>query len=598
MRDRTDIAEVVQRHVKLTRRGRNHVGLCPFHQEKSPSFNVIQDKGIFHCFGCQEGGDVFKFLQLIAGLSFGEAVRELAGAAGVEIEERELTEAERTALRARATLFDVLEAATVFFENALWTRAEGAAARAYVARRGIGEETARKARLGFAPPGWSNLHDHLIRRFNAQLLLDAGLVRAGDRSHYDAFRDRLVFPIRDERSRTLGFGGRILQGEGPKYINTPETQFYQKSTVLYGLDQARAAIGQRDRVIVVEGYMDVLSLHQAGFHEAVAACGTALTQGHLERLRRHTRNVVLVLDGDEAGLRAAERALPIFLAGGILPWRLELPDAKDPDELIREHGASAMESALSHKVPLLEWTLDRKLSAAGPGAQAREKVLDEIAPWLVSVGERSAVELVARRMATTPEALEKRLAEVRTRPDPERTKNEPPPRTSGWRAHRDVVHLLWLLVHRYAQVADLLPRAPPELFAEHGPAVPAIARLSMGEPVAAVHEAIVDPEVGRTLAAVVARPKLYEPDQAALAMAQLIAKFYRPFRLARLSDLSRTIDEAGRQGDAEALRSAATRRSALTAEDRALDAALASGDARAAARALGDLQRSTFGAEH
>jgi DNA primase len=596
VRDRTDIAEVVQRHVKLTRRGRNFVGLCPFHQEKTPSFNVIQDKGIFHCFGCQAGGDVFKFLQLIAGLSFGEAVRELATAAGVEIEERELTEAERAALRARATLYDVLEAATVFYENVLWTRPEGAVGRAYLAKRALGDETVKKARLGFAAPGWRNLHDALVRRFPDQLLLDAGLVRPGDRGNYDTFRDRLIFPIRDERGRTVGFGGRILEGDGPKYINTPETRLYQKSTVLYGIDMARAAIGQKDRVIVVEGYMDVLSLHQAGFSEAIATCGTALTAEHLERIRRLSRNVVLLLDGDEAGLRAAEKALPMFLSGGILPWRLELPDAKDPDELVREHGAGAMETALEQREPLLEWTLDRKLSAAGPGAQAREKVLEEVAPWLLAVDDPGVVARVARRMGSTEGAVAKRLADIRARNDTARPKNAEPPDTSGWRAHRDVVHLLWLLVHRYAQVADLLPHAPPELFVDHRPVIPVLARLSTGEPVAAVLDEIADPGVGRTLAAVVARAKLYEPEQAALAMAQLVARFYKPLRISLLGDLSRRIDEAGRHGDAAALRSAATRRATLVAEDRDLERALASGDARTVARLLGDLQKSTFGA--
>jgi DNA primase len=593
VRDRTDIAEVVQRHVKLVRRGRNFVGLCPFHQEKTPSFNVIQDKGIFHCFGCQAGGDVFKFLQLVAGLSFGEAVRELATAAGVTVEERELSPAERDALRARATLYDVLEAATVYFENVLWTRKEGAPARDYLARRALGDEITRKARVGFAPPGWHNLRDHLAARYTEPLMRDAGLVRPGDRGSYDTFRDRVIFPIRDERGRTVGFGGRVLEGDGPKYLNTPETRLYQKSAVLYGIDLARAAIGQKDRVIVVEGYMDVLSLHQAGFTEAIATCGTALTAEHLERIRRLTRNVVLLLDGDEAGLRAAEKALPLFLGGGILPWRLELPDAKDPDELVREQGPEAMEAALERREPLLEWTLGRKLAAAGPGAQARERVLEEVAPWLLAAGDNALITAVARRLGVTEPHVEKRLAELRTRADAP-TRNPDPPETAGWRAHRDVVHVLWLLVHRYAQVADLLPCAPPALFADHAPVVPVLARLSTGEPVAAVLEEVADPGVRRTLAAVVARPKLYEADQAAQAMVEVLSHFYKPIRDALRADLTRRTEEAARRGDEDALRRATTRRKELGDEDRALHHALGSGDARAAARALAALQRSSF----
>ena len=323
IRERVDIVEAISRHVRLNRKGNTYLGLCPFHQEKTPSFNVVPSKGIYHCFGCGVGGDVFKFLMQMEGLSFVEAVKELAGPAGVTIEERELTPAEIQSQKKRATLFDVLEASAQFFESNLWTRPEGRGAREYLDERGLEKQMAQAARVGFAMDNWTALVDHLHEQgFSPELVAEAGLARKRNQGdgHYDAFRSRLIIPIRDERSRVIAFGGRILGGEGPKYINSPETRFYQKSHTLYGFDVARQAIQQRDRVFVVEGYFDVLSLQQAGYRETVATCGTALTIEHLQRIRRMTRNVFLLMDSDEAGARASERSLGLFLDAGLQPW--------------------------------------------------------------------------------------------------------------------------------------------------------------------------------------------------------------------------------------------------------------------------------------
>jgi DNA primase len=580
VRDRTDLVAVVGRHVKLVRRGSSHVGLCPFHQEKSPSFNVVPAKGIFHCFGCQASGDVFKFLQLLEGLSFSEAVRELAGPAGIEVEERALGPAERAAMRARATLYDVQEEALAFYEQVLWTRPEGAPGRDYLARRGLTDEAARKARLGFAPSGWSSLLDHLTRKgFAPPLLADAGLVRERreGRGYYDTFRERLLFPIRDERSRPIAFGGRILEGDGPKYINSPETRLYQKGSVLYGLDQARLPIQQRDRALIVEGYFDVLSLVQAGFGEAIATCGTALTAEHLEKIRRLTRNVVLVLDADEAGLRAAERALPLFLAAGVLPWRLTLPDAKDPDELVRTQGADAMQRALAAREPLLEWALGRKLAAAGGGALARERVLEDVLPWLTAVDDDALHRQVARRLGVPEPALEERIARARAA-QPTAVQNEPPPAPTGWRPHRDINHILWMLVHRYAQVADLVARVDPSLFDDHAPVQPVLARLVSGEPAAAILPDVRDPGVQRALAAVCARATLVEEADAARATCDVLARLQRPRRKAQLAVHTDEVSAFLRDGDTAGYRVAAARRAALVQTEKALETALTQGE--------------------
>ncbi len=579
VRERTDIAEVVGRHVTLSRRGRNLVGLCPFHQEKTPSFNVIPDKGIFHCFGCQTGGDAFKFLMLLEGLSFVEAVKELAGPAGVTIEERELTPAERKALRQRATLFDVLEAAGRFYDGCLWTRDEGAPARAYLERRHLGIELARKAGLGWAPGGWTRLVDHLHRDgFSPDQLIEAGVARRNDSGRfYDTLRERVVIPIRDERGRTIAFGGRLLEGDGPKYLNTPETRLYQKSKVLYGLDLARGAIQQRGRVLVVEGYFDVLSLHQAGFGETVATCGTALTPDHLERIRRMARDVLLLMDADEAGLRAAERTLPLFVSAGIQPWRVSLPGAKDPDELVRESGPEALEAALEALEPRFEWVVQRKLDAYGTSTMSAERVLEEVLPLLAALPDAELPSLVANRLKIHDESVRERVRLARSRPA-EEPGPPPPPEPEGWRPHRDVSHLLWLLVHRYDQVADVIGRADPELLAGHPPVRPVVARLLSGEPVAAILPELADEGVRRRLSAVVARSRLYEAEDAGQAAIDILVRLARPLRMAKLAAVTRDIERLASGGDPGEMRQRVAQKQAMVKAQRDLEAALRQGD--------------------
>ena len=539
VRERTDIGEVIGRHVSLLRRGRSLVGLCPFHQEKTPSFHVIPDKGIYHCFGCQAGGDVFKFLMTLEGLSFVEAVKELAAAAGITIEEREVSPAERKAITARATAFDVLEAACRFFEAQLWTGPVGAEAREYLlTKRAMTADQVRAARLGWAPGGWTRLIDHLHREgYDPEQIATAGVARPRERGgFYDTLRERVTIPIRDERGRIIGFGGRILEGEGPKYLNTPETALYQKSHVLYGLDVARSAIQRTGRVLVVEGYFDVLSLHQAGFGEAVATCGTALTPEHLEKIRRLARDVVLLMDADEAGLRAAERALPLFVEAQIQPWRLRLTGAKDPDELVRTEGAAAFEAILAAREPLFEWVVQRKLDAYGTSAMSRDRVLADVVPMLQKLRDPHLARQVARRLDLAEDVV---LSRVR---EPASTAPPAEPRPEVWQPQKDVTHLLWLVVHRYAQVADLLTRADPKLLEGHGPVQAVLARLLVGESVAAVAEDQADAAVRRTLHVVVARDLLYSEEEAATALVQVLVRLWRPRYTARMAALREDVD--------------------------------------------------------
>ena len=579
VRDRTDIVEVVKRHVTLTRRGGNFVGLCPFHQEKTPSFNVIPGKGIFHCFGCQTSGDVFRFVMQLEGLSFVESIKELAGPAGITIEERELTPAERQDLRKRATLYDVLEEAAKHFESFLWTRPEGQSAREYLENRQMSHDTAKAGRLGYAPDGWTHLVDLMHRKgIDQELVLEAGLARRSTKGNdrvYDSFRDRLMFPIRDDRGRVIGFGGRILSGDGPKYINSPETRLYQKSRVLYGMYTARSGIQKSDRVLVVEGYFDVLSLHQAGFPEAVATCGTALTTDHLERIRRMTRNVIMLMDSDEAGLRATEKTLPMFMAASIQSWRLELPGAKDPDEFIREAGSAGMEAAIQNRESMLEWVVRRKI-AGQVDVMSRERVAEELLPMMTNAPDM-LVSKVAARLNIREESFRRRLSQAASRQTAEAEKPEVP-KPSGWKPHRDVTHLLWLLVHRYDQTVDVLRRTDPHLLDGHAPILPSVARLVSGEPVAGVLPDIADAGVARTIAAVVARDKLYPEEGAAIAMCEILARLGKPRRAARLRALTDQAGQAGREGDLSLLRAATAEKSAMTSIERQLEHALSSGN--------------------
>lgn len=581
VRDRTDIVEVISRYLTLSRRGSGHTGLCPFHQEKSPSFHVQPAKGVFFCFGCNTGGDVFRFLMTIEGLSFGEAVRELAGPAGVTVPERALTVDERERQRSRATLYDVLEEAASFYESELWTRSAGERARVYLEGRGIRHETAREARLGFAPPGWTNLTDHLHRQgFPPNLAVEAGLARTNSQDHvYDAMRDRLVFAIRDERSRVIAFGGRLMEGEGPKYLNTYESPLYEKSSVLYGLEVARTEIQRRDRAIVVEGYFDAIALRQAGWPEAVASCGTALTERHVTRLRRLTRNVVLLLDADAAGQRAAERSLPLFVDAGLIPWRLDLPGSKDPDELVREAGPEAFAAALEKRTPLLEWFIDRRLASHGNlgpagleiGAMGKEAALADVAPLAARYDDDALVARIARRIGLREEIVRARI-EAASRGRPEGGE-APVLAAASWKASRDLVHLLWLIVHRRDAVGDVIGPLLDDLPLEPAALKDAARRLAAGEPVVAVLQSD-DAELTRTLAAIVARTELYTDEQAGMAICQVAARLIAPARQARLAAWTMAADAALRAGDLVGYRAAAEVRKAAGETFERLDRAL------------------------
>ena len=348
IRARVGLGDVIARHVSLKRAGRELSGLCPFHNEKTPSFTVSEEKGFFHCFGCGAHGDVIGFTMRQEGLSFPEAIERLAAEAGLEVPRA--TPAEREAEKRRASLHDAMEAACRFFESEL-RGPRGAAARSYLAERGIDEETTARFRLGYAPDSRTALRNAVMDEAHPEaLLVEAGLlIRPDGGTPYDRFRGRVIFPITDRRGRVIAFGGRVLGDGKPKYLNSPETPLFDKGRVLYGLATAREAAHRNRRVIVTEGYTDVIALNRAGYAEAVAPLGTALTESHLHALWRMAPEPVLCFDGDAAGRRAAwraaERALPLLEPGRSLQF-VSLPAGQDPDSLVAAGGSGAVDACL------------------------------------------------------------------------------------------------------------------------------------------------------------------------------------------------------------------------------------------------------------
>ncbi len=392
---RVDIVEVVGRHVELRRSGANFAGLCPFHAEKSPSFTVAPSKQFYHCFGCGAHGDAIRFLMEHSGMTFMDAVGELAQQTGMTVPEDRSSpqERERAAdLRERqATLSDVLSRTSDHYRLQLKASSR---AIAYLKGRGLSGAVAKRYGIGYAPEGWRGLAS-VFARYDDPLLEEAGLVivqeatsgEESERRRYDRFRDRVMFPIRSVQGEVIGFGGRVLDKGEPKYLNSPETPVFVKGRELYGLHEARAALREKGYALVVEGYMDVVALAQHGFPNAVATLGTACTAEHVQKLFRFTDSVVFSFDGDAAGRRAASRALEAALphAGDTRSIRfLFLPAEHDPDSFVREQGAAAFETAVLQAVPLSRQLMDTvSADCALDSAEGRARMLATAKPlWM------------------------------------------------------------------------------------------------------------------------------------------------------------------------------------------------------------------------
>ena len=362
--DRVDIVEVIDRRVKLRKSGKNFSACCPFHDEKTPSFSVNPEKQFYYCFGCGAGGNAIGFVMDYERMEFPEAIESLAQTCGLEVPREEVKPGEKPVQDSNRPLLEQLEQAARFYEHGLRHHEQASRAVAYLKSRGLTGEIAKQFRIGFAPPGWDNLLTTLgTQDAQQKLMMTGGMLVKNDKDRiYDRFRDRIMFPILDARGRVIAFGGRVLGDDKPKYLNSPETPVFQKSRELYGLYQARKAERSLDRIVVVEGYMDVIALAQFGITYAVATLGTATSEAHLERLFRHVPEVVFCFDGDEAGRKAAFRALESTLPAmedGRQARFLFLPEGEDPDTVVRDKGREHLEHLFDTATPLETFLFDQ-----------------------------------------------------------------------------------------------------------------------------------------------------------------------------------------------------------------------------------------------
>jgi DNA primase len=426
---RADILHTVQNYVSLKKSGSSFKGLCPFHDENTPSFYVTPSKGIFKCFGCGVGGNVITFLMELEGWNFPEVVRQLAERNGIEIPEEDPKAAKKAQKRRKGKklYLRIMDMARAFYEDNLWSD-EGRAARQYLSEREIDEDTARSFGLGYAPQGWQNLLDHLkANDISGRFAERAGLAMARDKSsgHYDRFRHRVVFPIVDIWDHTLAFGGRTIAAndEAPKYINSPETRFYTKGEQLYGLHAAKQGIQKANLALLVEGNFDVICLHAKGFDTAVAPMGTALTEEQARLLQRYCDRVVIAFDGDSAGEEATVRCLKAFSTVKIEPLVIRFDELEDPDTFVRRHGAAALSEKIEAAQPLVAWALDRVLAPAeGDNVERKLGALEEAGEVLGHVGNEVAWQHYAQEISRRLNIEPKLLKDYIRKPDQLRTR--------------------------------------------------------------------------------------------------------------------------------------------------------------------------------
>lgn len=438
VRSASDVIDVVGDYVSLKKRGSNYFGLCPFHSENTPSFSVNPDLSIYKCFGCGAGGDVFNFIMQIEGIAFPEAVRMLAEKAGIEIPE---DEADQERAGEKESVYNALRFAARYYYNALTQTGAGKQALTYLRGRGFTKKTIKSFGLGYAPDSWDALiksaKEHHISDAHLE---DAGLIipRKDSSGHYDRFRGRVMFPILSHVGKVLGFGGRILEADSdqPKYINSPETQVYNKSRVLYGLFQAKHAIRKKEEALLVEGYTDVISLHQAGIENAVASSGTSLTREQVKLLGRYARRIVLLFDADAAGAGAALRGIDIILEEGLSVYAVELPPGEDPDSFARKEGASFEKYLQEHRRDFATYIYQRaaaegRMDTPEGEADVMHDIINAVArlpdPLMRETYLRRASEVLGVPDIRLHEVLDKALAADRARERSRRRESGPVP---------------------------------------------------------------------------------------------------------------------------------------------------------------------------
>jgi len=431
IRQRASIVEVISDYVTLKKAGRNHMGLCPFHGEKTPSFTVSEEKGIYHCFGCHTGGSVFNFLMQYDHLTFPEAVERVGKRYGIVIERSEGSRG--SGAGDREYLYRINERAAANYQKMLFHHPEGRKALEYLTSRGVDETAARKFMLGYAPQGGSGLVQ-LLRQENVVMedALRLGLLgQRMPRQYHEKFFARLIFPIANPAGKIVAFGGRVLDNALPKYLNSSETPLFHKGATLYGLYQAKEGIRKSDRVVVVEGYLDVIALAQHEISYSVATLGTALTVDHIRLLSRYTKNVIALFDGDDAGQKAAARSFEVFVEAGLLGRAAFLPKQDDPDTFVRRHGKARLEAIIDKAVPLADFFFLWLERRHGKSLEGKSQIAAEVSRVLGKLNNPLEVDLLVRRAVDLLGIREETLRRRTSVPVALRTGQNPPPAPSS-----------------------------------------------------------------------------------------------------------------------------------------------------------------------
>ena len=479
--ERTDIYSVVSNYVQLTQKSGRYWGRCPFHNEKTPSFSVRPDKGLFYCFGCGAGGDVFKFLSLIENITYFEAIKLQAQRLGIDLPEKKSSPEQDKRRREEKILIKINELAQDFYHECLIKTARGEVGRKYLAARGINTETIEAFKLGFASDEWENIYNKFTRQnFSPQQLEAVGLVakRKNSSGYYDRFRGRIMIPIANIFGNVVGFGGRILNPADdttPKYLNTPETVLFNKRNLLFGLDKSNRAISAAGAAIVVEGYMDAISLFGAGIKNVVATLGTAFTPEHVKLILRYARKIIFCYDSDEAGQRATIRALPIVQQMGAEVFVVKVPDGKDPDEFIRKHGKTAFEELITNAATLIDYRMQYILANSEYETIAGKiRTLKEILPVIAKVEDPVMRNEYCKKIAAAL-TLEEHIVidewkKISSKPEPDKkavivkrpkTSNNESPKIR--KASEDILRMLW---HENDILDYVLTLLPKETFSE------------------------------------------------------------------------------------------------------------------------------------
>ncbi len=416
IRNTADIVDIISERVVLKKAGKDFVGLCPFHSEKTPSFTVSQTKQIYHCFGCGAGGDVFSFVMRHEGISFSEAAQMLARRYGIDLPTRGMTPEQKKQVSERQQLFDINRRVMEFYQTRLADDAAGKIARAYLKKRGFTQEVINRFGIGYAPDGW----DTLIRFLKTEHITPAVAEKTGliipkeNRGYYDRFRNRVMFPIFDITRQVIGFGGRVMDDTKPKYLNSPETPVYNKSRSLYGVHAAKDKCRETGTVYIVEGYFDLLALHQHGFANAVATLGTSLTLEHVRMLKRgFAKKAFLVFDSDAAGIKAAQRAVSLFLNEGMDAAVIVLREGYDPDSYLFEFGADAFDKAAADALPVMVFLAENAIKTHGLSVEGKVRVITDMEDPLASVSDnvtRSVyVQFLSERLNVEEAAVMERI---------------------------------------------------------------------------------------------------------------------------------------------------------------------------------------------